>query len=38
MHDRVDNLTKEVSSMSGGMTAMNGTLMMIHQYLLESKK
>ena len=38
MHERVDNLTKEVSSMSGGMTAMNGTLMLIHQHLLESRK
>ena len=38
MHERVDNLTQEVATMSGSMAAMNQTLITIHQYLLESKK
>ena len=38
VHERVDNLAQEVATMSGSMSAMNGTLMMIHQHLLESKK
>ena len=38
VHERVDNLAQEVSRVSGGMAAMNGTLMMIHQHLLDSKK
>ena len=38
VHERVDNLTQEVSRVSGGMAAMNESLMLIHQYLLDSKK
>ena len=38
VHERVDNLAEKVNSMEGRLNAMNQTLMMISEYLLEGKK